>query len=85
MIFLFFADQYPKKEDKGPIEKGSALQPILSLQCNCKLAIFAHAYAFAWKECSAALTHDDVAWDGRLATKQFHTKTATSRVTTVAG
>ena len=39
--------------------------------------IFAHAYAFARPELGAALTHDDVACDGCLATIEFHAKAAT--------
>lgn len=47
--------------------------------------IFAQANAFARPEFRAALTDDDIACDGFLATEQFYTKTTASAVATVAG
>ena len=47
--------------------------------------IHAHANAFTGEPSGAALTHDDVARNGDLATEQLHAKTTASRVAAVAG
>ena len=47
--------------------------------------IAAHADIGAGPPGGAALTHDDVAGNGRLAAKQLDAKTATGRIATVAG
>ena len=46
--------------------------------------VFAHANALTRPPLRAALAHDDVAWDGRLAAKEFHAKTTARAVATVS-
>jgi hypothetical protein len=61
--------------------KGTAFKALVeghSTVGGCKDGvIFAQTNAFARPKLGAALTYDDVACDGRLATIQFHAKAAT--------
>ena len=69
--------------------KGAPFQALvkgyLAFGCGENGVVAAHANALTRPPLGATLAHDDIARNGRLATKQFHAKTAAVRIATVTG